>query len=123
MNCLKCQTQNEVNAQFCKNCGTNLHYAVYAPKANNKTADILLVVFVGIGFFCGIMNFLINRFVDNWYESPIKYVQGFFWILQNLILILPALAIRNKILKIVSVIFTSLLVIDWIYSNIQFLMR
>ena len=122
MNCLRCNTQNEEGAKFCKNCAMDL-YPVFKSETDNKTSDILLFTFILIAFVSCIAQFAMQELFTNWYEAPTKYIQGVFWILQNLSFILIAISIRNKSLKIVGLIVTSLLIIYWLYSNIEFMLK
>jgi predicted acyltransferase len=122
MNCPKCQTQNEENAQFCRNCGTNLHQVLMS-NSDNKSSDILLIVFIIVALILNIAQFSIQKFVTDWYQSPTKYIQGGFWILQNLSFLLIAIAIKNKPLKITGIILTVLLISYWLFTNIQFMLR
>ena len=41
-------------------------------------------------------------------------------ILYNLIMILPVLAIKNMILKIIGIVIMSILILWWIYMNLEF---
>ena len=44
-------------------------------------------------------------------------------ILYNLIMILPVLAIKNMILKIIGIVIMSILILWWIYMNLDFGLR
>lgn len=120
MNCPKCQTQNDENAQFCRNCGTNMNI-ILESKPNDRTADTLLIIFIIIAFISGISQFAIETLDTNWDEGATKYLHGGFLILKNLSIILIAIAIKNKPLKITAIIITVLLVSYWLYINIVFL--
>jgi hypothetical protein len=122
MYCPKCQSLNEENVQFCRICGSNLHYQ-QVENQSNDVSSTLLVVFIAIAFVCQIAQFAIQSLVPNWYSSPIKHVLGCLWIVNSISWILPALAIKNKVLKIVGIILVSLLVIYHLYSSIEFMMR
>ena len=62
------------------------------------------------------------RLVDDWYiESKIVY--AVLSILYNLIMILPVLAIKNMILKITGIVIMSILILWWIYMNLEFGLR
>ena len=118
MNCPKCQNQNEETAQFCKNCGLNLHYT--QPINNgNDTSSILLLVFILIALVSAISQFALQKLVVHWYEGTTKYLIGSIWILQNFNLILPALAIKNKTLKIIGIVLISILIIYQGYTNLE----
>ncbi|HEY5405689.1 MAG TPA: zinc ribbon domain-containing protein [Ginsengibacter sp.] len=122
MICSNCNTPNEEGAKFCKNCGAQL-YPVIESKPDNKVSDILIFTFIFIAFIANIAQFAIQKLVTNWYEGPTRYIQSGIWILQNLCFILIAIAIRNKSLKIVAVIITAILVIYWLYTNIEFMLK
>jgi hypothetical protein len=122
MYCPKCQSQNEETAQFCRNCGSNLRYSQEVSN-NNDTSSLLLLVFILITLILNIANFAIEKLVDNWYEGATRYVHGSLWLLGNISYILPALAIKNKTLKIIGIILVSMLIIYWGYSNIEFMVR
>lgn len=44
-------------------------------------------------------------------------------ILYNLIMILPVLVIKNMILKIIGIVIMSILILWWIYMNLEFGLR
>ena len=123
MNCLRCNTPNEEGAQFCRNCGMDMSYTPSKENVNSKSADTLLIIFISIAFISAIAQFAIQKLVDNWYESPTKYIQGSLWLLQNLSFILIPLSMKNKNLKIVGLIITVIMVIYWVYTNVEFMTR
>jgi hypothetical protein len=122
MNCLRCNTPNEDGAKFCKNCGMDLH-TTFDTKVNTKTSDTLLIVFVCITFLIAIVQFAIQKLVDNWYEKPTKHYTSALWILSNLCFILIPLAIRNKSLKIIGLIISLIMVVYWVYSNVDYMIK
>jgi hypothetical protein len=109
MNCLRCNTENEEGVKFCKNCGMDMTYTPSKENTNSKLSDTFLIVFVSIVFIASIAEFVILEFVDNWYQSPTKYIRGCFWILQNLSFILIPLSIKNKFMKIIGMQHTIIL--------------
>ena len=121
MNCLRCNTPNEEGAKFCKNCGMDMTYTPSNENTNSKSSDTFLIIFIAIAFVSAIAQFAIQKLVDNWYESPTKYIQASFWLLQNLSFILIPLSIKNKTLKIVGLIITAIIVIYWVYTNVKFM--
>ena len=123
MNCLRCNTPNEEGAKFCRNCGMDMSYTPSKENVNSKSADTLLIIFISIAFISAIAQFAIQKLVDNWYESPTKYIQGSLWLLQNLSFILIPLSMKNKNLKIVGLIITVIMVIYWVYTNVKFMTR
>jgi hypothetical protein len=60
---------------------------------------------------------------QNQWEAPWKYVMGLIGIISNIRMILPALAIKNKSLKIIGIIFAVLMIIYHAYGNIEFMLR
>lgn len=124
MNCLRCNTKNEDGAKFCKNCGMNMNYTPSNEHTESKSSDNLLFIYLCLFFVIGfVAQTAIEKSVDNWYESPTKYIRSSLWILTNLSLILIPLAIKNKTLKIVGLIITSIMIIYWIYGNVDFMMN
>jgi len=119
MYCPNCQSQNEENAQFCRNCGSNLWYTPDLKQDN----DVLLLVYILIAFFAAVVQFVIQRVFSISYfgKSPWIYVMGLIWIISNISLILPALAIKNKSLKIIGIIFAAIIIIYHAYGNIEFM--
>lgn len=119
MNCSKCPTQNEDNANYCKNCGTNL-YAIAEPRSGKVNTDNLLLIYILVAVIAAVAEFSIRQVVPNWYDSPVKYLQGSFWILQNLSFILIPFAIKNQTLKIIGLSISCLIVLYWLYQNSLF---
>ena len=107
MNCPRCQTQNEENAQFCRNCGTNMHY-FQEPTTNSKPADLLIMVFLIYMFVSEIARFAIQRLVDNWYEGTTKYIIIGINLIAGISVILLGISLRNKTSKIFGIILASL---------------
>lgn len=122
MNCLRCNTPNEEGSKFCKNCGMDMEFIPSADATNSKLSDILLTIFFSIAFVSAIAQYTIQKVVTDWYTGPAKYVQSSFWILQNLTFILIPFAIRNKTAKIIGFFITSILVIYWVYQNVQYML-
>ena len=58
----------------------------------------------------------------DWYIED-KMVYAVLSILYNLIMILPVLAIKNMILKIIGIVIMSILILWWIYMNLEFGLR
>ncbi len=112
MYCPKCQSQNEENAQFCRNCGTNL-YAPQVEAKSDNTSSTLLFVYIAIMAISVLAQFAIQKFVGYWYEGVWRYVQGTLWLIQNLTFILIPLSIKNKTLKIIGLVIAAVLIIYW----------
>lgn len=124
MNCLRCNTENEDGTKFCKNCGMDMNYTPSNEHTESKSSDNLLFIYLCLFFVIGfVAQTAIEKLVDNWYESPTKYIRSSLWILTNLSLILVPLAIKNKTLKFAGLIITSIMIIYWIYVNFYFMMN
>jgi hypothetical protein len=121
MHCPKCQFQNEENAQFCRNCGTNLHAPQVQQNQGNDNSSTLLLVYILVAFFVVIVQFVIQRtFSMSYWETPWKYVRGIIGLISGFSIILPALAIKNRQLKIIGIILAALLALYHAYANIAF---
>lgn len=120
MNCQKCYAPNDDGARFCNNCGESM---ISGSNSNIKISDILLFLYILISFVSVIVQFAIKKLEPNWFESPVKYIQGAFWILGSLSMILIPISIKNNLLKIVGLIISILVIIYWLISNVQFLIR
>lgn len=123
MNCYRCNIENEEGVKFCKNCGMDMTHTPSKKNSNSKLSDTFLIVFISIAFVCAIAQFTIQKLVDNWYESPTRYIQSSLWLLQNLSYILIPLSIKNKSIKIIGIIITAIMVIYWGYTNFEFMMN
>ena len=66
-----------------------------------------------------IISTMYTKLVDNWYESGPKMVYIGIQIIYNIVMILPAFAIKNKTHKIIGIIIMSLLIIWWVSQNIM----
>lgn len=119
MNCPKCNRENEDSALFCRYCGSSLK--PIEKKDSNISNVILLVWIILIGVF-SIGAFLYTRFYNNWYEEG-RWFYITIQIMHNLIMILPSLAIKDKILKIIGIFISICLIIWWVIGNIQFAMQ
>lgn len=109
--------------------------AVYDSRCNPSTtssalgemdlSSILLVAWVVLSVVLSIITILYTKFVDGWYESgtPAKMIYVGICIVHNLINILPAIAIKNLILKIVGIVAMSALILWWISQNILWAMQ
>ena len=121
MNCQKCKTENEQNALFCKNCGTNLYSKQVSNNSRNKTMDILVFISITYWFAMDFLNLIIRNFINNWYDSPFKYFQIGTNLIYAAIPVLIALSIRVKGLKIPAIIFACLTSLYILYTNIEWL--
>ncbi len=103
MKCPNCNHENDATARFCRNCGRDLSNSP-APDGS-ENSSVLLLVFISIMFCSGLIQLCITTFVDNWYTTKGIYgICTLLWIVNNISMLLPALAIKQKPLKIVGLI-------------------
>lgn len=122
MNCSNCFTENENDASFCKNCGTNLS-SLTTYKKKNITFDILLFISITYWFAMDFLNIIIRTFIDNWYDSPFKYFQIGTNLIYAAIPIIIALSIKAKGLKIPAIVFAGLIACYILYNNIDWVIK
>ncbi|MDR2972373.1 MAG: zinc ribbon domain-containing protein [Bacteroidales bacterium] len=124
MYCKKCQTQNEESAQFCSSCGARLDSVQQNAKSENLVSSTLLLVYVLITFFVTVVTTVFYKvWPIQYWEFPWRYFIGSIWIVNNLIFILPALAIKKIPMKIIGIIFASIVIIIRILDNINLMFR
>ncbi len=118
MNCLRCNTENDEAAKFCKNCGFDLTYSPTNNGANNNKYQTLLIV---IGLFIVFETFIWTTyrlfFIDYW--KPIRYFSLAMSILFNFIPIIIGIIVNNKTAKILLIVLGAIVLIASIYSQIK----
>jgi hypothetical protein len=120
MNCLRCNTENEEGAKFCKNCGMDMTYTPSNENSNSTSSDKLLFTYLCIAFFIFIFNISI-KLLGIIYDSPFIYFRNFSWVLGDLSLILIPLSIKNKSLKIIGLILAIITLIYWTYTHVEWM--
>lgn len=99
--------------------GTNLT----SNQQTNNTVEILVFISIVYWFTMNFANFIIQTFVDNWYDSPAKFFQIGSNIVFAIVPIIFALSVRNKNLKIIAIILSALLSALILYGNIEWLIQ
>ena len=122
MNCPKCTTENDQSTKFCKNCGTNLQPKPEATAgANSNLSDVLLFIFLMTFIFTVVSEFLIQKIFEDWFmNTGVKYTLGIVWFLRSLSFILVPISIKNTTLKILGIVFMSLVIIYYLYRDFSF---
>lgn len=127
MICPTCHQENADGAIFCSNCGSSMKQQQsplnkHASIQESNLSCILLTIWVVATAVLTIAQNLYIKLVDDWYTEG-RMVYTVLSILHNLIMILPALAIKNIILKIIGIVVMSILILWWIYMNLEFGLR
>lgn len=121
MECSKCNSINEQDALFCKNCGKSFFSDEAPSKKNRNTFDVLLFISITYWFVMDMVNLLIRNLDGNWYDSPFKYLQIGTNMIYSAIPIFIALSIKKTGLKIPAIIFAAIISIYILYTNIDWL--
>ena len=116
MICPKCHHENENGSMFCRYCGASMNPV---PENESNTSSIIIFVWIIAVGVLSIIATLYTKFVDNWYEGSSRMVYIGIQIIHNIVMILPAFAIKNKTLKIVGIILMAGLIIWWVFNNIS----
>jgi hypothetical protein len=116
MICPKCHHENENGSMFCRYCGASMNPV---PENESNTSSIIIFVWIIAVGVLSIITTLYTKFVDNWYEGSSRMVYIGIQIIHNIVMILPAFAIKNKTLKIVGIILMAGLIIWWVFNNIS----
>ncbi len=116
MNCPNCNTPNQENARFCKNCGTALTFAPKIENNNSKQAILLLALFIGIHYVDMLAWFILQKIIapflftkhgiTDWEKvSPVYKVFG--WISDIAIIIatlILSIVIKHKKARILLIV-------------------
>jgi len=123
MNCPKCQTQNEPDAKFCRNCGMDFQFNYGKVEHVSTTADTTILIILILIFVITLSEFVIQKLVVSWYNSPFKYIQIGLNLIWAFIPVILGTVIKNKTMKIIGIIAGALYCIYIIYRNIEWLLE
>lgn len=107
MICPKCNRENEDGAMFCRYCGSSMNPV--QEKESNISSILILVWIIAVGLLS-----ITTNLYDNWYETFYIVIR----MIHNIIMILPAFAIKNRTLRIIGIILMSCLILWWMYRDI-----
>lgn len=115
MSCLDCNTQNENSARFCENCGMDINHNTAVKNKGDKKSDIFLTVFIIASIFFEIIIQLIDFIVriDHMFGNDDKqmvFIVRTIRIISYLIWLLLPLSIKNRRLRIIGLVLTSIFV-------------
>jgi hypothetical protein len=103
------QQQHNYNQKFSRKASTN------------NTIDILALLSIAYWLAFSLVGFVIDKVVDNVYDSPVLYFFIWIKIIFAVVPIVFALTVRNKTLKIIAIILSALISIYMLYINIDWL--
>ncbi len=92
-------------------------------ESKNNTIDIFVFLSIVYWFTVNLTNFVIQKLVDDWYDTPAKFFQIGTNIIFAIIPIIFAISIKNKTLKIIAIILSAFLSIYILYNNIEWLIK
>ena len=118
MNCLRCNTQNEEGAKFCKSCGMDLSYVPAENTGKPNQSLTYLLIIMSWEYFTWLIWFLIQKVIvpkfyqtdgtTDWSKADKLYkVTG--WttdIISIFVLLVFSIIIKNKTGRIFLIIFT-----------------
>jgi hypothetical protein len=116
MLCHKCFQENDDNALFCKHCGAKL---VRQEPSSNDLSSILLFVWAVVFFVTSVIQELIIACFDDWYIGGLGVLYNIISIIRCVSYILPAVAIKNQVMRIVAIVIVAIPTIYYIYSIIS----
>lgn len=116
MLCPKCFQENDDNALFCKYCGSKL---IKQQSTSDNLSRMLLLVWAIIIFVAGGILTLITTLVDDWYSSNWRTFYFLVCAIRNVSNILPAIAIKDRTMKIIVIVLVAIPTLYYICSNIS----
>jgi uncharacterized membrane protein YvbJ len=119
MNCLRCNTENQEGARFCKNCGMDLTYMPSNQNSNSNQTVNQMLLLVGIQYFIQSWWFIVQKAIvpmflkEDYYKisSIYKYFGWTTDIILILTLLVIAIIVKNKNARIFLIIFLILQII------------
>jgi hypothetical protein len=121
MNCPKCGRENEDGAMYCCYCGSSMN--PIDKKESNISSVLIFIWIAGTAILFLFSQIIIKLDNEWWHKNFLTVVLYAFWIIQGLLMLLPAFAIRSRTLRMIGVIIVSLLVIcqtaGLIFNNVE----
>lgn len=115
MICPKCHSENADDAKFCTHCGSKFETS-NAGNLSSTLVSIWVIIFIAI--FA--INFIFDHVLGyNWsnIDTPLKYIRCLIWSISNLSNILIPFAIKNKVLRIISLVLVSGISLYWVVNR------
>ena len=93
-------------------------------KSKYDTSSVLLIVFVIITFVTSVSIAIIQSLVGNWYKTAaVTVILLCMQILRIVSYFLPALAIKDRTLKIIGIVLTSIMVVYLVCSPLLSMLK
>lgn len=122
INCLRCNTQNDFGAKFCKNCGIDLKYVPSSENGNSNQTVNQLLLLMGIEYLIYLGWFILQIVIipiffedENWDQAAIY--TSYRWtteIISILILLMFAIIVKNKNARLFLIIFLTMKIIFFV---------
>lgn len=103
-------------------CWGNLETSLDFPLPEQKTSNILLFVFISILFFVSSVDVLLSTLGVLTWIGAWGYIMRVLWIIFNISMILPAIAIRNNTLRIIGTVLALIYITFMMIRNVIWLL-
>lgn len=87
----------------------------------HKVADVFILIALGYWAFSMISNKLLTTFIDDFYNSPVRFVMAFIWIIFAFSPFAFAFGIKHPTRRIVGIILAFMLFAFSMYQQIDYL--
>jgi hypothetical protein len=129
-NCGNCGAEIAESALFCSKCGSSTDKVILNKenlkkpnsskivKPTKNSSDEILMIFAVVFIVTSAIQFLMSKFIHDWYRTPFNEFYYFVRIIIDLSYFLPVLAIKNLQMRTIGIILVGIPVIYWISSII-----
>ena len=91
--------------------------------SSNGNMETLLFISILAWAFISISNTLLQYFIPEWYNSPVKYYTIFTNLIYTIIPIIFALSIKNKSYQTIALVAAILIALQNVYGNLKWLLE
>ena len=116
MICPKCHTEIADGAKFCTHCGCNLSIK---EECSNDNSSKIILAWVLIWGFSNLLCQIVTGVFDDWYASSTRYIAYTLWIISNISYLLIPFSVKNKTIKIISLLIIIPFSLWFAYCNIR----
>lgn len=120
MNCLRCNTENEEGAKFCKNCGMDMSYTPSKENTNSNQTINQLLILLGLSSFFSIIYLILNFGVRKFYwdYEIYEYIGWATIIISILLFLVFAIITKHKNTRVFLIIFLLIEIIQLVVYRI-----